>query len=273
MSLEIKPFDKQKDSNDTSVIKIPFSMYISAAKSGGKSTLMLNLLTNKNYLKNKFNQIHWFSPTAKLDEKIHSVLDNQNIIVKNDKLIKLLKRLKDKSILDDGISRDLHYLERENEVEYHSNINVETVNEIITSNKLISETYGKAFSDKILLIFDDIIESKFFTKEIMKKLMFKSRHYNVSMIITSQSYFQLPKALRLNMSYNLVFETGNRKELERIYEENNGGLSNKGFFQMMSDIFDIPFNFLVIDYFRIKKERFWEQFLKPIDLSEYKNIK
>jgi hypothetical protein len=75
------------------------------------------------------------------------------------------------------------------------------------------------------------------------------------------------------MSYICLFETGNKKELERIYEENNGGLSNQQFFKLVSDIFDTPFNFLVIDYFRTKKERFWNQFLNAIDLSVYKSIK
>lgn len=270
MSLEIKPFDDQKNVKDNSIIKIPMSAYIVGGKGLGKTSLLLNMLTNPLLLKGKFNQLIFFSPTSRLDEKIQRVLNaNPNILVKNEKLLKLIKKLKERDILDNGMNKDIEYYEKDLEIQYQESIQTDFINEIINRNKYITEEFGKQFSDKILMIFDDSIEGKIFKKEIFKKLVFKSRHYNISIIITSQSYFQLPKPIRLNMSYLILFETANKKELESIYNENANTLTNKQFYKLVEDVFEIPYNFLWVNYFKSKKERFWEQFKRIINLSDY----
>lgn len=273
MDLKIRPLDNQKDNNIDTKIKTPFSMYLNASKGGGKSTLILNLLLNENFLRKKFNRILWISPTSKFDEKIQKHTNNQDILVENVLLKKLIKKLKSKDILNNpDFEKRLPETFESDNIEFYDKFNVEIIKDVISYNSKINEEFGKKFGDNILIIIDDAIESKIFKSETFKNLMFKSRHYKISMIITSQSYFLLPKNLRLNMSYVVLFETGSKKEIEQIYEEHNTGLKPRGFYKMCSDLFEIPYNFLVINYFNPKAKRFQNQFLNFIDVSLYKNV-
>jgi len=69
-----------------------------------------------------------------------------------------------------------------------------------------------------------------------------SRHKNLSFIIISQSYFQILKTVRLNITCWILFHTGNRKELDLIYEENNCGYSAKEFEKIFYNITNEPLN-------------------------------
>ena len=271
MNLDIKPVDAQRSVEYTTIPKLPFSMYINAAKGGGKSTLILNLLLNPSFVNKKFNRIIWISPTAAFDEKVHKALDAKDITTPNTALIKLIKKLKQKEILDIDLTNKepLESLESEDRVEFYDKFETDIISEVVKINSKIAKNYGKQFADKTLIIIDDSIESKVFASTLFKNLMFKSRHYNVSIIITSQSYFLLPKSIRLNMTYTILFETGSKKEIDQIYEEHNAGLKPRQFYQLVSDVFSVPYNFLVINYNNPKKLRFHDQFKKFIDTSKY----
>lgn len=271
MNLNIKPLDNQRSDESSTIPKLPFSMYINAAKGGGKSTLILNLLLNPAFANKKFNRVVWISPTASFDEKIHKALDESNITIPNTNLIKLIKKLREKEILDVKLldKDSIETLESEDRVEFYEKFDTDIISEIISVNSRIAKNYGKQFADKTLIIIDDSIESKVFASTLFKNLMFKSRHYNVSIIITSQSYFLLPKNLRLNMTYVLLFETGSKKEIDQFYEEHNAGLKPRQFYALVSELFSKPYNFLVVNYHNPKKFRFQEQFLRFIDTSRF----
>jgi hypothetical protein len=274
-SLDIKPLDNQRSTEIVTTPRLPFSAYINAAKGSGKSTLILNMLLNPQLLYRKFNEIYFISPTAKLDRKIHDNLDDKNITIPNTKLMNLIKKLKQKQILDNGLAdRELPTLnEQRNNIHYIETLSVPIIEEIIASNKAVTENFSKDYANKILLIIDDSVESKIFKQESMKKLMYKSRHFNVSIIITSQSYFELAKPLRLNMSYVMLYETGSKKELDTIYQEHNAGLKFQQFYKMYSDIMEVPYSFLLINYQNSKKHRFQNGFKEFIDLEQYKEVK
>ena len=76
----------------------------------------------------------------------------------------------------------------------------------------------------------------------------------------------LPKALRLNASQMIMFETGSKKEIDSFYEENNAGVSFKDFYKLYREIIDIPYNFIVINYQNTKKYRIQSAF------EEFKRI-
>ncbi len=91
--MSIRALDNQfNNKNEPKILpSLPFTSYIVAAKKSGKSTLLLNLLIKPEFLRNKFNQIYFISPTASLDEKTQ-ILKNENVLVRNDKLIKKTRR-------------------------------------------------------------------------------------------------------------------------------------------------------------------------------------
>ena len=72
---------------------------------------------------------------------------------------------------------------------------------------------------KILIIFDnmiaDIMTNKKF-QSIIKKLFIRCRKLDISFVFITQSYFSVPKDVRLNSTHYLIMKINNRKELQNI---------------------------------------------------------
>ena len=72
---------------------------------------------------------------------------------------------------------------------------------------------------KILIIFDnmiaDIMTNKKF-QSIIKKLFIRCRKLDISFVFITQSYFPVPKDVRLNSTHYLIMKINNRKELQNI---------------------------------------------------------
>lgn len=263
MDYSIKPLDNQRPSGVSLVPRLPFTSYIVAQKGSGKTVLWLNLLTRPEFLKGKFNRILVFSPTAKLDEKTNVLKETDGIISPNSKLIKLLGKLQKNNILSYPAEINSNNADTSlADADFKEEVDLEELQEIVKEQKFIIQNYGKSFADKILLVFDDCISSKILNSRAFKQLVFNSRHVNISMIIISQSYYQLDKSIRLNNSHLILFENGNKKEIQSIYEENNSGLSFNQFYDIYRDCVDIPFGFLVVNYQNPKKYRLQNQFLQ-----------
>ena len=87
-------------------------------------------------------------------------------------------------------------------------------------------------------------------KGIMNKLAFNHRHYNISLIIDTQSLRQINTAFRENLSGIMLYAgINNRLELKKIYEEYLGKYSEKEAQQILQYVFkDSAFNFLFANF-------------------------
>ena len=82
------------------------------------------------------------------------------------------------------------------------------------------ERYGKKKAVPFLLIFDDVAADLDKTqKAFLKKLFFGIRHLKGSVILISQQYRAVPKAVRMNATDTILFEITNSAELKDIAEE------------------------------------------------------
>ena len=61
----------------------------------------------------------------------------------------------------------------------------------------------------------DIVTKKKF-QAIIKELFIRCRKINISLVFTTQSYFSVPKDVRLNSTHYLIMKINNRKELQNI---------------------------------------------------------
>ena len=245
----IRPLDKQVNTEPSLVPKAPFSMYLSASKGQGKSTVLLNLLLSDELLSNKFNQIYIISPTNKLDEKMQVLKETKGIVKVNKPLLKKLKEKGRIQIVDNYVQEG-SYETSIPDINFIDEVKPDLLKSLIDEQKKVIQLYGKSLADHILLIYDDTISFKrFWSSEAVQQLFFNSRHYKISIIITSQNYKSLPKALRLNMSQMLLYFTANQDELKNIYIENSSSLGFKKFEQIYRDTCQSkPFHFLVINY-------------------------
>ena len=72
---------------------------------------------------------------------------------------------------------------------------------------------------KKLSVFDDMIAHIMTNKEfqaIIKELFIRWRKLNISLVFITQSYFSVPKDVRLNSTHYLIMEINNRRELQNI---------------------------------------------------------
>ena len=63
----------------------------------------------------------------------------------------------------------------------------------------------------------------------------------------SQSYFSVPKDVRLNSTYYLIMKINNRKELQNIAVNHSADIDYKDFMKIYREYTKEPFNFLTID--------------------------
>ena len=80
------------------------------------------------------------------------------------------------------------------------------------------DDYNSSRKRNILIVFDDMIADIMSNKKfqaIIKELFIRCRKLNISLVFITQSYFSVPKNVRLN-STHLIMKINNRKELQNI---------------------------------------------------------
>ena len=71
------------------------------------------------------------------------------------------------------------------------------------------DNYNPNRRRKILIIFDDMIADVMANKKfqsIIKELFIRCRKLNISLVFITQSYFSVPKDVRLNSTYYLIMK-------------------------------------------------------------------
>ena len=103
---------------------------------------------------------------------------------------------------------------------------------------------------KILIVFDDMIADIMTNRRfqaIIKKLFIRCRKLNISLGFITQSYFSVPKDVRLNSTHYLIMKINNRKALQNIAINHSTDIDYKDFIKMYRECTKEPFNFLIID--------------------------
>ena len=83
---------------------------------------------------------------------------------------------------------------------------------------------------KILIVFDDMIADIMTNKKfqaILKELFIRCRKINISLLFITQSYFSVPKDVRLNSTHYLIMKINNKKELQNISISHSADISYK----------------------------------------------
>jgi len=127
----------------------------------------------------------------------------------------------------------------------------EVLEEIVAAQIEDKEEEGEA--EPILLIFSDLAGSTLFSHRkgsVINRIAFNSRHFNISLIVDTQSLRQITSPFRENLSALLLFGgITNRLELRKIYEEYLGRYDQKTAEQILNYVFsDSMFNFLAINF-------------------------
>ena len=74
----------------------------------------------------------------------------------------------------------------------------------------------------------DIINNKNLDS-IVTELFIRGGKLNISLIFITQSYFKVPKGIRLNATHFFIAKIPNKRELREIAQNHSSGISTKDF--------------------------------------------
>ena len=103
---------------------------------------------------------------------------------------------------------------------------------------------------KILIVFDDMIADIMTNKRfqaIIKELFIRCRKLNISLVFITQSYFSVPKDVRLNSTHYLIMKINNKRELQNIAINHSADIGYQDFIKIYRECTKEPYNFLTID--------------------------
>ena len=81
------------------------------------------------------------------------------------------------------------------------------------------EDYNPIKKREILIIFDDMIADMINNNKlnpIVTELFIRGRKLNISIVFITQSYFKVPKDVRLNSTHFFIMKIPNKRELQQI---------------------------------------------------------
>ena len=84
-------------------------------------------------------------------------------------------------------------------------------------------------------------------QKILKDLFIRCRKLNISLCFLTQSYFSVPKYVRLNCTYYISFKLNNKRELQNIAINHSADINYNDFIKIYRQFIEDLFNFLTID--------------------------
>ena len=100
---------------------------------------------------------------------------------------------------------------------------------------------------KILIVSDDMIANVINNKKlnsIVTKLFIRGRKLNISLAFITQSYFKVPKDVRLNTTHFFITKIPNKKELQQIALNHSSDITTKDFTNIYKRCNAKPYYFL-----------------------------
>ena len=126
---------------------------------------------------------------------------------------------------------------------------IEYSNDMHDVYKNINNYYSNK-ENKILIVFDDRIADIINDKKlnsIISELFIRGIKLNISLVFITQSYFKVPKDVRLNITHFFIMKIPNKRELQQITINHSSNIDFKDFIKIYKKCTDNLYSFLVND--------------------------
>ena len=113
-----------------------------------------------------------------------------------------------------------------------------------------SEDYNPRMNRKVLIVFDDMIADMINNIKlnlIISELFIRGKKINVSIVFITQSYFKVPKDVRINSTHFFIMIISNKRELQQIALNHSSDIDFKDFMRIFKKYTTEPYSFLVDD--------------------------
>ena len=95
---------------------------------------------------------------------------------------------------------------------------------------------------------------------MLKELFISCRKLNISLCFLTQSYFSVPKDVRLNCTHYIIFKLNNKRELQKIAINHLADIDYKDFVKIYGNCTREPYNILTVDTTQPVDKRFKKNF-------------
>ena len=112
------------------------------------------------------------------------------------------------------------------------------------------EDYNPRKNCRVLIVFDGMIADMINNKKlnsVVTELFIRGRKLNISVVFIAQSYFKVPKDVRLNSTHFFIMEIPNKRELQQIALNHSSDINFKDFMKIFKKCAVKPYSFLVND--------------------------
>ena len=97
------------------------------------------------------------------------------------------------------------------------------------------EEYNPTKKRKVLIVFDDIIADMINNNKlnpIVTEVFIRGRKLNIFIVFITQSYFKVPKDVRLNSTHFFIMKIPNKRELQQIALNHSSDIDFKYFIKI-----------------------------------------
>ena len=108
------------------------------------------------------------------------------------------------------------------------------------------DEYNSSKKHKVLIIFHDMIADMINNKKlnfIVPELFIRGRKLNISLVFITQSYFKVPKDVRLNTKHFFITKIPNKRELQETGLNHSSDIDPKKFMKIYRECTKEPYSF------------------------------
>ena len=108
------------------------------------------------------------------------------------------------------------------------------------------EEYNLGKKRKVLIVFDDMIADMIDNKKlnpVVTELFIRGRKLNISIVFITQSYFKIPKEVRLNTTHFFIMKIPNKRELQQTALNHSSDIDLKNFIKIYKKYTAKPYFF------------------------------
>ena len=112
------------------------------------------------------------------------------------------------------------------------------------------EEYNPIKKRKVLIVFDDMTADMINNNKlnpIVTELFIRGRKLNIYAVFIMQSYFKVPKNVRLNSTHFFILKIPNKRELQQIALNHLSDIEFKDFIKICKKYTKEPYSFLIND--------------------------
>lgn len=112
--------------------------------------------------------------------------------------------------------------------------------------------------DQKIIIFDDLVLEKNLSG--VENYFIRARKFGYSVVFISQSYFRVPKTIRLNVSYLAILRVGSKRDLTMILSEVGIGVTKEQLIAMYDFATSEPMNVFLIHVEKQASQKYYKNF-------------